>query len=247
MSTENHSTEDLPDRLVEALEPIRMVPWFLMGFCADAETVQLAEALLSKLNALTSPCPTPPPERSPNALERFSYAKEQDDWPLQYAEYRANPEWTRIYSFLRQGYWHVTSAEGWGAIRDSGAIKPNTGGRYPQRFSTSDRSYAHIHNCVSLFDFVSPSEEEVIQQWGNACDVLCEGTVLLQLDRQLLEPNIILNRDVWGHEVGYTCLLIPFVEAWYAGEIPTAVITGRFRLPPVHGLSEFRPEPFLDA
>jgi hypothetical protein len=174
-------------------------------------------------------------------LERFELgdASPED----KYAAYRSNPEWKRIYSFLHDGYWHVTSA--WDAIRESGAIKPNIGGRFPMKYG--DRHYAYHHQCIALFDFVTPSEEEVIQTWGHACDVLSQnGPVLLRLDRSSLDPKVIPNRDVWGREDTLRYLLIPFIEAWYPGEISTDAITAKFRLTPHHGLTVFRPEPFRD-
>ena len=70
------------------------------------------------------------------------------DLDKQYAAYRSNPNWKRIYDFLRQDdcYWHVTNPEAWEAIRASGAIKPNIDGRYHQRFgTTSTKSFGYIH------------------------------------------------------------------------------------------------------
>jgi hypothetical protein len=46
-------------------------------------------------------------------------------------------------------------------------------GRFPKRFGDiTERSYAYKYNLVALFDFVTPSDREVMRQWGNAWDVL---------------------------------------------------------------------------
>lgn len=108
-------------------------------------------------------------------MERFFDPGDPDDpgyAERQYATYRSDVEWHRICTFLRHGYWHVTSPEAWQAIRESGVIRPNTGGRYPTRWGqwSSERSLAYVHNWVALFDFVSPTEEEVIRVWGPAWD-----------------------------------------------------------------------------
>jgi hypothetical protein len=165
-----------------------------------------------------------------------------------YAEYQSNPEWRRIYRFLHPGYWHVTDPAAWIAIHESGAIKPNVGGRFETPYQ---RSYAFVNECVALFDFAGPTEEEVIQVWGRACDVLTMGaltgdpSVLLRLDRRRLRPKIIPNSEGWPPKE--SLLSIPYIEVWYPGEIPIAAITGRFRLRAVHGLRQFRPERFDEA
>jgi hypothetical protein len=177
-------------------------------------------------------------------VERFIPSYDETDEPW-YAEYLADPEWNRIYSLIRQGYWHVTSLQGWGAIRESGAIKPNLGGRFPRRFGDiTERSYGYKNKLVALFDFHTPSDREVIRQWGNAWDVLvntCEDHILLQLDRCRLEAKIIPNSKVWGRsdkKVLGGC--IPFVEVWYPEEIPIDTVGTVYRVPATPRF-EFRP------
>jgi hypothetical protein len=176
----------------------------------------------------------------------------------QYALYRSNPEWRRIYSFLRRGYWHVTNPKSWEDIRKSRAIQPNLGGRYTARWGSpgtcveptlTDRSYAYIHKCVALFDFVYPSENEVIHQWGNAWDVLTDqgaSTILIRLDRRRLRSKIIPNRE--GRKIvddrAFGC--IPYCEVWYPDEIPTTFVIGVYEVPPPAGF-EFKPKPICNT
>jgi hypothetical protein len=176
-------------------------------------------------------------------LERFELSDRPEET---FAAYKSNPEWRSIYSFLGNGFWHVTSFESWSGILRSGAIRPNVRGRYAMRFGTiSERSYGYHHNYVSLFDFRSPTEEEVIQTWARACDVLTDGLqslLLLRLDRRRLRRKIIPNSAAWPPTYEEPFGSIPFIEVWYPGEIPVSAITGTFRLPARHGLSDFRPE-----
>lgn len=182
---------------------------------------------------------------SASEFERFPSGT--GTYEAQYAAYRSNPAWRRVYRLLRQGYWHGTSPRAWIAIREAGAIKPNVGGRFETSYTNS---YAFVHGCVALFDFAGPTEEEVIQVWGHACDVLTMGaatgdpSVLLRLDRRRLRPKIIPNCEGWPPKDGRAYLSIPYIEVWYPREIPITAITSRFRLPAVHGLQEFRREPF---
>jgi len=165
----------------------------------------------------------------------------------QYAAYRLNPDWERTYSFLCHGYWHVTNPEAWKAIVRSGAIRPNLHGTYSMRFADNTwKSYGYIHKCVALFDFISPSEEEIIRKWENAWEVLTDyerATILIQLDRPRLMPKIIPNHYGWDAQDGRQILgCIPFCEVWYPDEIATDAVTSVFRLPPPSRYGEFLPE-----
>ncbi|MFL5340434.1 MAG: hypothetical protein ACJ8F7_09805 [Gemmataceae bacterium] len=168
-------------------------------------------------------------------MDRFVPAYDESDEP-HYEQLRADPEWNRIYALIRQGYWHVTSLQGWEKIRESGAIKPNRGGRFPMRFGyVSERSYGRKSDLIALFDFATPSEGEVMRQWGNAWDVMVknrEDHILLQLERSSLEGRIIPNSEVFGRSDGKIAGgCIPFVEVWYPEDIPTDCIASVYRLP----------------
>lgn len=161
-------------------------------------------------------------------MERFDYDNPKEP---QYAAYRSDPAWRRIYKFLQRGYWHVTSPQAWDKIRESGAIKPNIDGRYTVNFT--ERSYSYIHQCVALFDFASPSEEEIIQNWHHAWDVIRSKptTVLLRLDRRRLHSKIIPNSQArqWLAE-GKVANIIPFCEVWCPEEIPIVAVSHAYRV-----------------
>jgi hypothetical protein len=170
-------------------------------------------------------------------MEHFNWNEAHEG---QYAAYRSDPEWGRIYSFLRHGYWHVTSPGNWQAIKKSGAIKPNINGRFRTRWSgITDRSYAYIQECVSLFDFITPSEEDVIRLWDRSWPILTDNeatTVLLRIDRRQLRSKIIPNC-----EAGVKYLQIPHCEVWFPGPIPIDSISSVYHLPQVQIFGEFNP------
>lgn len=107
------------------------------------------------------------------------------------------------------------------------------------------RSYGYNHQCVSLFDFVTPSEDEVIRSWEHAWDVLVNveaPTILLQLERSRLEPRIIPNsQGMQGAPDGKYYGCIPYCEVWYPGEIPSDAISSVYQVPVASGF-EFCPE-----
>ena len=179
-------------------------------------------------------------------LDRFHFGPEER-WPIQYAAYRSNPSWRHILKFLRREcYWHVTTKDAWREIRKSGAIMPNVDGRFSMRFDTiSERSFGYINKCVSLFDFLSPSEEQLIRQWGNVHDVLTDTTktmILLALRWQSLHSMIVPNSQCWNPESGSAAAgCIPFCEVWYPGEIPISVIEVTYLLSPCSDLEGFNP------
>src|SRR5262249_5051027 len=149
-----------------------------------------------------------------------------------------DPEFRRIYTFLnRDGYWHVTSPQGLKGIYESGAIKPNVNGRFPVSWhDISQRSYGYIHNCVSLFDFAAATDEQFIQKWDNAHDILVGQSepikILLLLNGKQLLSKIIPNSDVWPRTRDGECYgCIPFLECWYPDDIPVDAITKQYCVP----------------
>ncbi|GAA4468407.1 hypothetical protein GCM10023156_59380 [Novipirellula rosea] len=179
-------------------------------------------------------------------MDRFIPNFDDSDEP-EYQRIGSDPSWRKIYDFVSNGFWHVTSPTSWDAIRSSGAIEPNVGGRFPKRFGDiSDRSYGYLKKYVSIFDFATPTERQVMRQWGNSWDVLVaqdSDQILLQLDRESLSPDIIPNSANFNEAVGQIeggC--IPWVEVWFPHKIPVASIKGVFRIPATDRY-EFKPVP----
>ena len=158
-----------------------------------------------------------------------------------YLAYKTDGEWQRVYSFLScRALWHVTTNVAWEAIKLSRAIKPNVDAKYDMRFEfETEHSFGYMHQYVNLFDFFTASQEEVIQVWGFAWDILTDDvpTVLLQLNWQRLRSELIPNTvasDSHGH--------IPYCEVWYPGDIPTSAINAVYIVPAPSEFGEFRPK-----
>jgi hypothetical protein len=105
-------------------------------------------------------------------MERFIPAFDETH-QLEYDRLRADADWQRIYAFIRVDLWHVTSIGGWCGIQESGTIEPNVANRYPKRFGDiTDRSFGYIKRYVSLFDFGSPTQEQVMRFSPNRVQTL---------------------------------------------------------------------------
>lgn len=148
-------------------------------------------------------------------MERFwpTGVPERDAAAL--VEYKTDPAWRRIYSFLRRGYWHVTNPVAWKRIRKIGRIEPSGSGN---KSLWEETGASRFYRAVALFDFVTPTEDDVIKNWGNCWDVLTQGevksNVLLRLDRRKLRSNVIS-----GSIAQKSLLYIPHCEVWFPGRI----------------------------
>lgn len=179
-------------------------------------------------------------------MERFIPSSTEND-EREYDRLRSDTEWNDIYSFIRHGYWHVTSIDGWSGIQKVGAIGPNVDGRYSKRFGDiTDRSFGYINGFVSLFDFCDPTEEKIMRQWGNSWDVLVntqEDQILIKFDRLKLITDIIPNaRNFCPYRGQIEGGCIPWVEVWYPRAIPIAFIQSVYRLHSTQRF-EFNPIP----
>ena len=130
---------------------------------------------------------------------------------------------SRLFSDLRQGLWHCTSPSEYRQILRDGSIKPNDGRVKHWR--------GHPYACqqlgaVSLFDFQTPTEQEVLETadlWGPfICNFAHRTTVVVGLSRRELEPKLLPYPENKVHTTGN---VIPYVETCHCGPIPITVIT----------------------
>jgi hypothetical protein len=173
-------------------------------------------------------------------MKSFNY---NEEWEPQYVTNRSDPKWREVYSFVRRDYWHSTTPQHWDAIRQSGAIMPNRNRQFPSYWKgvVADHCYSIKHECIALFDFVTPTEEEIMRVWDRAWEVITfnarQVAVLLQIERQRLEDRIIPNGRA-SHDEGH----VPFCEVWYPDDIPIDAISGVYRLPLQENFGELNPE-----
>lgn len=128
----------------------------------------------------------------------------------------------RLLPVLREGLYHLTSAEGYAGILCSGFIEPNDG-RFPNTFERSVHSYSRSRGYTSLFDFETPTLEQCVSEepkWAEFFTQRKPSIVLIKLDRQKLVPRLIPNERA-KQEVGYGHpIWMPYVEVWYPDPIP---------------------------
>lgn len=176
-------------------------------------------------------------------METFDFFDSSEDYRQpQYAKYRSDPRWQRIYPFLKGKLLHVTSTSGWECIRHVGQIDPSGAADHGSRFAEHivRHHFAFENNYVAMFDFEAPTEEEVIRTWDRSHEVITmeEPTVLIELDRVSLAGKLVPNSAgcVPGTEklIGGNC--IPFVEAWIQEPIPTSTVLRVYRVTAGPGL-----------
>lgn len=162
-----------------------------------------------------------------------------------YEPYKSSKIWEDIYAFLKRGIWHVTSRANWELIQSDGFIGRNLNGRYTMRFdTTSERSYGVKNELICLFDFETPTEDEVIRMWGRVWDVMIyqQGSILIALRRAALVDKLLPNTTCYWEGLQHGGGCVPFCEAWYPDDIPTKFIDQVYELPPSNSVCEFIPK-----
>ena len=102
------------------------------------------------------------------------------------------PEW---FSYLKRGLCHRRGIGGLRNIIDTGFIRPNNGS-FPDTYPQSKHSYARANNLISLFDFETPTEKQILQQMDNWYSFFVDHkpvVVALTLNRHILSSKLISN------------------------------------------------------
>lgn len=154
-----------------------------------------------------------------------------DNHEAQLMEYRCffhSPIWQSIYRFLDNRVWHATDEKGYSAICSSREIRPS-GSKETYRQYPTICSYGVTKGFLCLFDFRPVTEEQLIRQWQNVCDIITEGPrYLFCIDPSRLAEDLIPNSQDWNNgSQGIGC--IPFVESWYADTIPLSAVANVYK------------------
>jgi hypothetical protein len=127
-----------------------------------------------------------------------------------------------LFEELRNGLlWHRTSAEDYRRIETDGMIKPNDG--------RIDRWQGKPYACqqlggVSLFDFTTESEEDVLYEaikWQQFLGDFDPVTIFLGVEKRKTTGRLIPYPE---NKQGTTGNVIPCVEVCHCGPIPTSAI-----------------------
>jgi hypothetical protein len=105
-----------------------------------------------------------------------------------------------LFQVLRNGYYHATSIEAYRAIRTSGCILPNYQDQFNTSFPQSRNSCCRQLNAISLFDFQTPSLEDIFDeivsmQWSQFLYRWKPITILIGLNPVRLDGDIISNDE----------------------------------------------------
>jgi hypothetical protein len=139
----------------------------------------------------------------------------------------ATPFLQRILKRVGKDLVHITGFNGYNGIRESAAIKPNTGS-FPFTYRQSEKAYSTLKPAVALFDFSTPwrrvsKAAARTRPWPQFFFCHYPITLALVIRRKAL-PLPLISYDQAVAEVGVIPMKIPIVECWHAGPIPFGAI-----------------------
>ena len=166
-------------------------------------------------------------------MPRFNFGENQES---EYIAYKGNKQWLENLKAFQRGYCHATTFSNWNRILTERYILPSGTRDLKTRFQCTDRSFAFNRNMVALFDFRTPTIEQVIQQWGNCWwDIVLgsnnEPTVLIVIASAALADRVVPNSSCWNgkSQIKYGC--IPWCEVWFPDPIPVNNFVDAFLIP----------------
>ena len=133
---------------------------------------------------------------------------------------------------LRGRVFHVTKEENFLDIRRSGWIYSHRQERLAFSASYPETSYGCKRGWVSLYDLREPGDNEVK-------DALIRYWFLRRIGNDSAHVYLIVDESAWSslvpwkrasRDVGGKEFFIPFIEAWYPGDIPVQFIADTIML-----------------
>jgi hypothetical protein len=127
-----------------------------------------------------------------------------------------------VFSRLKGRVFHVTREAYLDSIIECGEIRPNMDGSYSTTFGSSGNSFFRNRDCVSLFDFKSPTPEK-IDEYAERCWPLQpvsedDGIAVLFISESLYPA--LLPWTLWKEQEAYREIVVPYIEAGHPGPIP---------------------------
>jgi len=128
---------------------------------------------------------------------------------------------------LRGRVFHVTKEENFEGIRRSGWIVSNQQARLAFTPRQPESSYGCKRGWVSLYDLSDPTDGEIKE-------ALIRHWFLRTIRHESPHVYLIVAESTWSslisckrasREVGGKEFFIPFVEAWYPGDMPLELVT----------------------
>jgi hypothetical protein len=134
-----------------------------------------------------------------------------------------------VFPLLRGRVFHVTNAETFHDLIRNGGIRSDQQGLFAFALGQPGNSYGRKRGWVSLFDLRAEEDADVKQ-------ALIRYFFLKVFRSDSTRAVLFLAESAWpsliswkraSQEVGGKEVYIPFVEAWYPGDIPIHVISDR--------------------
>lgn len=128
----------------------------------------------------------------------------------------------RLWPRVQNRVFHVTRRENIQSILTGGGIAPNPDGLLRTTFGSSEASYFRKRGCVSLFDLVHPSEDQIKER---IADCWPFQTAAPDSDIAIL----IVKASAYGSLIRWDTvnkagqvreMIVPYVEAGYPGLLP---------------------------
>ena len=128
---------------------------------------------------------------------------------------------------LRGRVFHVTKQENFEDIRRSGWIYSNQQARLAFTPRQPENSYGCKRGWVSLYDLSDPTDAEIKE-------ALIRYWFLRTIRHESPHVYLVVAESAWSsliswkrasREVGGKEFFIPFVEAWYPGDVPLQLVT----------------------
>lgn len=134
---------------------------------------------------------------------------------------------TELLPDLKGQVFHVTSESSFIKIFETGAIEPNTNGRFPYTFGQSTNSYGSKRGYVCLFDLRAVPDDKL--------DLGLSKYHFLNPSHTENRPVfLIMSPEIYGELIPWTTwkeenvlfeMAVPHIEAWYPGRIPVCKLT----------------------
>jgi hypothetical protein len=132
----------------------------------------------------------------------------------------------RLYPVIEARVFHVTRRENVAAILTDGGISPNPDGAFLTTFGSSSNSFFRNRGCVSLFDLVHPTAEQIESRLRD-CWPFLPARPGSDIALFLLSPAAygeIIPWTRYREEGGGPEMIVPYVEAGFPGVLPMRLV-----------------------
>jgi len=132
----------------------------------------------------------------------------------------------RLYPLVESRVFHVTRRENVPGIVRSGGVSPNLDGTFPTTFGSSSNSFFKNRGCVSLFDLLHPTPQQIESRLPD-CWPFQPAKPGADIAILLISPaafDDLVPWERWKEEEAWSEMVVPYVEAGYPGLLPLSLV-----------------------